>query len=165
MTRSKLYWAACAVLTVTLTPYAASSHPVKQAKPQIPQSAVAEVRPLQPGFVTNGNACAPGVAIPAVDAYGAALVTSARRVAEGREEREHNTRPRGWPGSSPAMTEKCCFSIERLIEPDFSVANEPARLSTSHDELMFEPRSRAPRRRPARVALQTRPIPHHRSNT
>ncbi len=72
MIRNNLCWAACAVLTVALAPYAASSHPVKAPKPQIPQTAVAEVRPLPPGFVTNGNTCAPGVAIPAVDAYGAA---------------------------------------------------------------------------------------------
>jgi hypothetical protein len=72
MTRSNFRWAACAVLMAALVPFAATSHPLKAAAhAQIPQTAVAEMPALPPGYVANGNLCAPGVAIPTADADGA----------------------------------------------------------------------------------------------
>ena len=74
MTHSSLRWAAFAALTVALAPFAADAHPIKHvARAQIPQTAVAEMRPLAPGEVTNGNLCAPDVAIPDVAADGSAI--------------------------------------------------------------------------------------------
>ena len=74
MTGSKFRWAACAALVLALAPYSASPNPIKPAaRAQIPQTATAEMRPLPPGAVTNGNLCAPGLAIPTVDAVGARI--------------------------------------------------------------------------------------------